>query len=217
MFTGIVEELGEYQSREGGTRGSRLAIAARRVVEDLVPGDSIAVNGVCLTATRVRRDSFEAQVAPETLRKTNLHDLVPGQPVNLERALALGDRLGGHLVSGHVDGAGKLSWRRQEGQAIRFNFEAPPELRRYIVNKGSITVDGISLTVAELNELGFTVSVVPHTAMNTTLGRITPGAKVNLEVDLIGKYVERFLLPAAGREQGKSKITVSFLQETGFI
>ncbi len=217
MFTGIVEEVGEFRGREGGKQGGRLTIIARRVVEDLAPGDSIAVNGVCLTATRVHGDSFEAQVAPETLRKTNLRRLAPGQAVNLERALALGSRLGGHLVSGHVDGVGRLLSRRREGQATILSFELPPELLRYIISKGSVTVDGVSLTVAELNEQGFEVSVVPHTAMNTTLGRALLGWEVNLEVDLIGKYVERLLLPAFGKKQNKDNITVSFLQETGFM
>ncbi len=216
MFTGIVEEMGEFRSRRGGKQGSKLTIAARQVVKDLTPGDSIAVNGVCLTATRVSRDSFEALAAPETLRKTNLYCLVPGRPVNLERALALGDRLGGHLVSGHVDGVGTLSWCRKEGSALRFHFELPSELRRYIISKGSVTVDGISLTVAELDKSGFTVSIVPHTALNTTLGKILPGAAVNLEVDSTGKYVEK-LLPAAEKEKRQNKITVSFLRETGFI
>ncbi|HHX87162.1 MAG TPA: riboflavin synthase [Firmicutes bacterium] len=217
MFTGIIEELGEFRGREGDNQGIRLLIAARRVIDDLLPGQSIAVNGVCLTATRVHRDSFEAQVMPETLRKTNLNSLKRRQPVNLERALALGDRLGGHLVSGHVDGMGRLSWARQEGQAILFYIETPFRLLRYIINKGSIAVDGISLTVADLDERGFTVSVIPHTAKNTTLSWITPGVLVNLEVDVIGKYVEKLLSSAAGKEQDKSKITVSFLQETGFI
>ncbi len=217
MFTGIIEELGLYRGGEGDSRGNKLTISARRVVRDLAVGDSIAVNGVCLTAVRVHREGFEALAAPETLRRTNLSALVQDQPVNLERALAMGDRLGGHLVSGHVDGLGRLTGRQREGEALRFAFEIPEELRRYIVNKGSIAVDGISLTVAELDEKGFVVSVIPHTALNTTLGGLSPGTMVNLEVDMIGKYVEKLLLPISGGEEVKSSITLSFLQGTGFI
>lgn len=219
MFTGIVEEIGRLKAREGSPEGgARLVITARRVLEDIKTGDSIAVNGVCLTASEFSRDSFTAQVMPETLRKTNLAALAPGQTVNLERALALGGRLGGHLVSGHVDGTGVLAWRRPEGNALLLYFKAPASLLRYLIPKGSIAVDGISLTVALIDENGFSVSLIPHTAGETTLGGKQPGDTVNLETDLIGKYVERLLKPyEAGKERAEERVTAAFLLENGFI
>ncbi len=217
MFTGIVEEMGRLKAREGSARGATLVIAAQKVLEGLKIGDSIAVNGVCLTATSFDRSSFTAQVMPETLRKTDLESLSPGQPVNLERALALGDRLGGHLVSGHVDGTGILSWRRPEGNAVIVFIQASPELLRYIIPKGSVAVDGVSLTVASVDRKGFSVSLIPHTAAVTTLGQKQPGAVVNIETDLIGKYVEKLLQPyrAAEAPPGE-KITMAMLRENGF-
>ncbi|MEW5785010.1 MAG: riboflavin synthase [Bacillota bacterium] len=218
MFTGIVEELGRLQSRQGSREGVDLTISARLILEDLKIGDSVAVNGVCLTAVQTGRDSFTAQVMPETLRKTDLIALLPGQHVNLERALALGGRLGGHLVSGHIDGTGTLERRRTEGNALIIHFRAPPEILRYVISKGSIAVDGISLTVAGVDQDGFSVSLIPHTAAETTLGRKQPGAMVNLECDLIGKYVEKLLQPhTAGGRPAERSITTAFLQEKGFI
>lgn len=219
MFTGIVEEMGRLQGRQGSRLGgAELNIAARMILDDLKIGDSVAVNGVCLTAVQLGQGSFTAQVMPETLRKTNLYLLEPGQRVNLERALALGGRLGGHLVSGHVDGTGTLVRRLNEGNAVVLYFRAPPEILRYIIAKGSIAIDGVSLTVAGLEEDGFSVSLIPHTAAETTLGDKKPGDLVNLETDLIGKYVEKLLQPyrTAG-EPEKQSITAAFLQENGFI
>jgi riboflavin synthase len=218
MFTGIVEEMGRLKSREGSGAGARLIITARKVLEGLKAGDSIAVNGVCLTVTEFGRDSFTAHVMPETLRKTDLADLPPGQPVNLERALTLGGRLGGHLVSGHIDGTASLARRRTEGNAVVLFFQAPAALLRYVIPKGSVAVDGVSLTVASVDGSGFSVSLIPHTAAETTLGRKRPGAAVNLEVDLIGKYVEKLLQPyAAAGNTGEGMITAALLQENGFI
>ncbi|HOL18503.1 MAG TPA: riboflavin synthase [Bacillota bacterium] len=218
MFTGIVEEMGRLKAREGSAQGATLVIAARKVLEDLKIGDSIAVNGVCLTVTSFDRSSFTAQVMPETLRKTNLELLAPGQPVNLERALALGDRLGGHLVSGHVDGTGTLSWRRPEGNAVIIFIQTPAELLRYIIPKGSVAVDGVSLTVAFVDGKGFSVSLIPHTAALTTLGQKQPGEMVNIETDLIGKYVEKLLQPyRSGEGPVGEKITMAMLRENGFL
>lgn len=218
MFTGIVEEMGRLKARDGSAQGANLIITAKKVLEGLKLGDSIAVNGICLTVTGFDRSSFTAQVMPETLRKTDLISLAPGHPVNLERALALGQRLGGHLVSGHADGTGTLAWRRPEGNAVIIYFKASPALRRYIIPRGSVAVDGISLTVAMMDQNGFSVSLIPHTAAVTTLGQKQPGAKVNLETDIIGKYVERLLQPyAADQVRAEGNITAALLQENGFI
>lgn len=217
MFTGIVEEMGHLKTRDGSAKGANLIISAEKVLEGLKLGDSIAVNGVCLTVTSFNKSSFTAQVMPETLRKTDLISLAPGHPVNLERALALGSRLGGHLVSGHADGIGTLAWRRPEGSAVIIYFKAAPALLRYIIPRGSVAVDGISLTVAMLDQNGFSVSLIPHTAASTTLGHKQPGDRVNLETDLIGKYVERLLQPYAGQALTDGNITAALLQENGFI
>lgn len=218
MFTGLVEEMGRLKAREGSREGAALVITALKVLDDLKIGDSIAVNGVCLTVTALGRDSFTAQVMPETLRKTDLAFLTPGRPVNLERALVLGGRLGGHLVSGHIDGTGILARHRPEGNAVILYFDAPAALLKYIIPKGSIAVDGVSLTVAAVDESGFSVSLIPHTAAETTLGSKSAGAVVNIETDLVGKYVEKLLQPyTAGEDAGRGKITTAFLQEQGFI
>lgn len=217
MFTGLVEELGIYKGRQGGYEGFTLLIEAGKITGDLKSGDSVAVNGVCLTVTLTGPAGFEAQVMPETLRKTNLASLSAGQPVNLERALSLDGRLGGHLVSGHIDGVGTLSWRRREGNAALLFINTPPALLRYIVAKGSVAVDGVSLTVAAVEDSGFSVSLIPHTASRTTLGRLKTGAAVNLEVDMIGKYVEKLLQPHQATGSSAGAISRSFLQEKGFI
>jgi riboflavin synthase len=186
MFTGIVEELGTVSSRDG----MRLTIAATTVVEDAAVGDSIAVNGCCLTVVAVDERSWTADVVDETYARTNLGDLVAGDPVNLERPVRVDDRLGGHVVQGHVDAVGEIVT-----PAPDLRIRTDPELTRYIVEKGSITVDGISLTVVDALDDGFTVAVIPHTAAVTTLGRKGVGGRVNLEVDVMAKYVERLVSP----------------------
>lgn len=190
MFTGIVEELGRVRS---ATPDGRLAIEASVVPSSLVIGSSIAVNGCCLTAIEVGPDGFVVQAVSETLSRTNLGELKPGSEVNLERPLAIDGRLDGHLVQGHVDGTGEVV-----APAPNLRVATSPEVLRYLIVKGSVTVDGISLTVVDVDDTSFTVAVIPHTAEVTTLGRRTVGERVNLEVDLIGKYVER-LLSQAGR------------------
>jgi riboflavin synthase len=219
VFTGLVESLGRLQGRDNYRGGARLVISTgESLLEGLREGDSIAVNGVCLTAEAVAKSSFTAVVMPETLRKTNLGQVRPGEPLNLERALPLGGRLGGHLVSGHVDATGTLVQRRPEGNALILQFKIPPELMRYIIPKGSVAVDGVSLTVAGLHPDGFSVSLIPLTAERTTLGWRKMGDAVNIEVDLIGKYVDRLLQPyLAGKVERRKELTAAFLEEMGFI
>ena len=190
MFTGIVEETGRVTSVPAAGRAGRLAIKASRVLEGTRIGDSIAVNGVCLTATELLPDGFAADVMPQTLSHSNLGALRAGSPVNLERAMAADGRFGGHIVSGHIDGTGTV---RRDPNAVRFTIGAPAGIMALIVAQGSITVDGISLTVADLYDDAFEVSVIPHTAAETTLGSHRPGSTVNLENDVVGKYVQRLL------------------------
>ncbi|NMD41824.1 MAG: riboflavin synthase [Firmicutes bacterium] len=218
MFTGLVEEIGRLRARDSSRGGARLVISAGELLQGSAVGDSIAVNGVCLTVTELSAGSFSAVVMPETLRKSNLGALSPGEGLNLERALPLGGRLGGHLVSGHIDGTGTLIRRYPEGNAVIMHFRMPAELERYLIPKGSIAVDGVSLTVAALTPEGFSVSLIPHSAAKTTLGTLKIGSTVNLEVDLIGKYVERLLGPhlERSRESGQT-LTAAFLEENGFI
>jgi riboflavin synthase len=184
MFTGIVEELGTLAERDGG----RVRIRATTVLDGLVLGDSIAVNGCCVTAVAAGDGWWEADLTEETFGRTNLGGLAPGEPVHLERAVRLADRLGGHMVQGHVDAVGEIV-----EPAPNLRVRMPVDLLRYVVPKGSITVDGVSLTVVDVIADGFTVAVIPHTAEVTTLGRLRPGDLVNLEVDVIAKYVERLL------------------------
>lgn len=219
MFTGLVEEMGQLQARENYRGGVRLMISAgRELLEGLKEGDSVAVNGVCLTVTGMTGKSFGAAVMPETLRKSNLGAVSPGEPVNLERALPLGGRLGGHLVSGHIDASGTLIQRYPEGNALILRFKIPAELMKYLIPEGSIAVEGVSLTIAGLGRDDFTVSLIPLTAERTTLGQKKIGAAVNLEVDLIGKYVDKLLQPyVKGEEDGRMGLTAGFLKEKGFI
>ncbi len=193
MFTGIVEEIGVVKALESSLAGTRLTILASTVMETLTVGASVSVNGACLTVVAVGDREFSAEVSRETLSVTALGRLITSAPVNLERALKINERIDGHLVSGHVDGVGTLTSRRQEGNAIVLRIEAPKEVLRYCVPKGSITVDGASLTINELNDRSFGVAIIPHTAKMTTLGVKQAGETVNLEADLIGKYVERLL------------------------
>ncbi|MGI5987165.1 MAG: riboflavin synthase [Dysosmobacter sp.] len=214
MFTGIVEELGTIRDVRRGAHSAVLSIAARTVLEDLKIGDSVAVNGVCLTVTSLDDGGFTADVMPETLRRSSLGALGPGGRVDLERAMAAGGRFGGHIVSGHIDGTGRIAAVRPEDNAVWYTVEAAPELLRYIVEKGSITIDGISLTVASVETDRFSVSLIPHTARCTVLGYKRLGDTVNLETDIIGKYVEKLLRPAPETKQ--RGITLEFLAENGF-
>lgn len=193
MFTGIVEEMGAVTAVEKTLAGTRLTILAATVLGDLKIGDSLSVNGTCLTVITKNERNFVVEISPETLSVTTLGHLTAGAPVNLERAMKLNERIGGHLVAGHVDGVGTIRSRHQEGNAIFFTIEAPDEILRYCVVKGSVTVDGISLTINDVTDKGFSVAIIPHTAKVTTLGLKQIGDTVNLESDLIGKYVERLL------------------------
>jgi riboflavin synthase len=214
MFTGIIEELGVVHSLERGLSSAVLTILARRVTDGMNVGDSVTVNGVCLTAVRLTDQGFAVDVSPETLRVTALGGLSPGDGVNLERAMRLSDRLGGHLVSGHVEAVGRVLSRTPDGNAVNLTIEAPREILRYCVGKGSITVDGVSLTITALNEKTFGVSLIPHTAQATNLGLKPPGATVNLEPDLIAKYVERLL---SGGEAKPEKVDAEFLRKRGLL
>jgi riboflavin synthase len=214
MFTGIVEELGVVQALDRGLQSAVLTILARRVVNGMQVGDSVTVNGVCLTVVRFTDQGFGVDVSPETLRVTALGSLAPGDGVNLERAVRVGDRLGGHLVSGHVEAVGRVVSRAPDGNAFNLTIEAPREILRYCVGKGSITVDGVSLTITGLNEKTFGVTIIPHTAQATNLGLKPPGALVNLEPDLIAKYVERLLL---GSEAKPEKVDAEFLRKRGLL
>ena len=189
MFTGIVQEVGRAKENDG----SSLIIEAAASLEGLKLGDSIAVNGTCLTVTSLEEGSFSVDTMPETLRRTNLGLLTPGAPVNLEQALTLSTPLGGHITQGHVDATGSLVSTDPESDALMMRFEAPPQVMKYVVEKGFIAVDGISLTVVEWDESSFTVSVVKYTQDNTNLGVRKPGDVVNLEVDILAKYAEKLL------------------------
>lgn len=223
MFTGIVEEVGTVAEVGFTPLGGRLRIACRSIWKELALGESVAVNGVCLTVTEASRGSFAADVSPESLRRTTLGDLRRGDAVNLERALRLDSRLGGHLVQGHVDGVGRVREVREEGGGRTLVISAPPEIAVYLVEKGSIAVDGISLTVSRLRGEDFSVAVIPHTLAVTTLGRRRAGDAVNLEVDIIAKYVRTFLergIPAArggGETDSAGNGLYQKLVEGGFI
>lgn len=195
MFTGLVEEVGTVTAVTPGEQGARVAIAAHTVVEGVAPGDSIAVDGACLTVVEFTEDSFTVEAVAETLRRTCLGDRRPGDRVNLERALPAGARLGGHIVQGHVDGTGVVADAVREGESVVVRVTAEPALLRYVVEKGSIAVDGISLTVAGRDPDGFRVALIPHTMAATTLGAEAVGRRVNLEVDLVAKYVEALARP----------------------
>ena len=217
MFTGIIEEVGALERLAGG----EIAIRAKKVLEDVALGDSIAVNGICLTVTHFDAAHFVADVMPETVRRTSLAELKRGSRVNLERALTLRSRLGGHIVSGHIDGAGTIAAMQEEGNAVLLTVRASTSILRYIVEKGSVALDGISLTVAHVGAADFTVSLIPHTREITNLREKRVGSRLNIETDILGKYVEK-LFPGV-RTQGESdapksagKITMDFLRQQGF-
>ena len=216
MFTGIIEELGTVERVTRGRVSAVLAIRAEAILSDLKIGDSVAVNGVCLTAISLTGHGFTADVMHETLDRSSLAGLGPGSPVNLERAMAANGRFGGHIVAGHVDGVGTIAAIERDDNAIWFTITAPEQVLRYVVEKGSIAIDGISLTVARVEPDRFAVSVIPHTAAVTLLGRRRVGDRVNLESDIIGKYVERLLRPAPELKTKESKLTMEFLSQHGF-
>ncbi|HUI55247.1 MAG TPA: riboflavin synthase [Bryobacteraceae bacterium] len=213
MFTGIIEELGTVDSIESRPAGARLKVRCGVVIKDMTEGASVAVNGVCLTAVDPRPDSFSADLAPETLRLSNLGDLRAGSRVNLERPLGATGRLSGHIVQGHVDGAGEfLALDALGGENWWLRIRVPPELDRYLVYKGSIAIDGISLTVAALESGVVSVTIIPHTYRNTTLGGYRPGARVNVECDVLAKHVEKLL----HKLDVKAPLTVEKLKENGY-
>jgi riboflavin synthase len=217
MFTGIVEEMGTLQSLEMKADSGVITIRAEKVLKDAQLGDSIAVNGVCLTARDFGNDTFSADVMPETLRKTNLGNLKRGGKVNLERALSLSARLGGHLMLGHVDATGKVVSIQPEGNAVIYTITAPDEIRRYLLAQGSVGVDGISLTVARLGQDSFSISLIPHTLKVTTLGQNGVGYEVNLEADVVGKYVEKIMEGGLPGGQGEGGLTLEKLAEEGYL
>ena len=214
MFTGIIEEVGTVKAVQRSGNNSFIRIEAKKVLEDINIGDSIAVNGVCLTVTHFDSTTFQADVMNETLSRSSLGSLTNGSPVDLERAMAAGGRFGGHIVSGHIDGTGSITDIRNDGIAVWYTVSADPDIMRYIVEKGSIAIDGISLTVAKVTDSSFSVSIIPHTAAQTVLGTKKTGDIVNLENDIVGKYVEKLMKPA---EKAQSSLSMKILAENGFI
>ncbi|MCZ7661959.1 MAG: riboflavin synthase [Thermoleophilia bacterium] len=220
MFTGLIEEVGTVVRLVRRPEGAQVFVDARKVLQGTRLGDSIAVNGACLTVVDLRDDRFAVDCMPETLARSTIGELSPGDQVNLERALALGDRLGGHLVLGHVDGVGRILSVKARGVAREIRVEMPDDLRPYVAAKGSVAVDGISLTVTDVGERDFGLGIIPHTLTATTLRRVDPGRRVNLEVDVLARYAHRALMTALGqgkpapREDG---LTEEYLREAGFL
>ncbi|BDR66265.1 riboflavin synthase subunit alpha [Clostridium tetani] len=216
MFTGIVEELGSIQSIEKKEDTYSIKIKAKKVLKDVNLGDSICTNGVCLTVTDFSKDSFTVDVMPETIRQSNLKNIKKGSLVNLERALRATGRLGGHIVSGHIDGEGIIKEYKKEGNAWWISVEPEKGLLKYVIERGSIALDGVSLTVAYVDQKLFKVSVIPHTSEETTLLKKGVGDILNIECDLIGKYVEK-ILNFKNHEEEQSKIDMDFLKNNGFF
>jgi len=229
MFTGLIAELGTAERLAEGSTSCQLTVRAQKILPGVKIGDSIAVNGVCLTVVHLQGNRFTADVMPETVRRTTLRQLQPGDRVNLEKALRPTDGLDGHIVQGHVEGVGTIREIAPEGNALVYHIETPKELLRYIVEKGSVAIDGISLTVTETDDTGFSVSLIPHTAKMTTLGYKSVGDSVNLETDILARYVEKMLglqktadgLPDSRRteiagENSEDRLTEAFLRQHGF-
>ncbi|KRT55161.1 riboflavin synthase [endosymbiont of Ridgeia piscesae] len=217
MFTGIIQAIGTIAGKQNRGGDLRLQLRTGRLdLSDVALGDSIATNGVCLTVVELSSDGFTADVSRETLAHTTLTQLGVGSPVNLEKALTLNTRLGGHLVSGHVDGIGNIVDRAADARSIRFTLEAPAELAKYIAHKGSICVDGASLTVNAVDGNRFELNIVPHTLQETIMAGYATGSQVNLEVDLLARYLERLMLGERAAERSGSGITQAFLREHGF-
>lgn len=217
MFTGIVQGRGRVLRKQPAGGGMVFCLEADFSLTDPAEGESIAVNGVCLTAREIKGSRFLVDVSPETLTRTGLGSLNPGSLVNLERALKLSDRLGGHLVSGHVDTRARVEDRRSAGDFTLFTFSLSRSLAKYVIEKGSIAINGVSLTVNSCEGERFTVSIIPHTLAVTTLGELKPGDTVNVEVDIIGKYVEKLLMDRSANSEGGSRINAAFLAEHGFL
>mgnify|MGYP001828027646 CR=1 FL=1 len=218
MFTGIIQSVGAICGLEDRSGDVRLTIGVGKLdMADVALGDSIAVNGVCLTAVVLSSDAFGADVSRETLSLTTLGELRPGSRVNLEKALTLSTPLGGHLVSGHVDGVGQVLERRDDARSVRLRIEAPANLARYIASKGSICVDGTSLTVNKVEGARFELNIVPHTLEETVIGGYAAGTRVNLEVDLIARYLERLMLGEKAADAPASALTEAFLARHGFL
>jgi riboflavin synthase len=212
LFTGIVEEIGTVKSLTGSTV-RRLVVESSKAINDVSVGDSVAVNGVCLTVTSIGANELSFDAVPETINRSTLKDAGHGSRVNLEASLQVGKMLGGHIVQGHVDGIGRIESINRMADSVVIRISAPPEIMRYVVEKGSIAIDGISLTIASEDEHGFTISIIPHTLEVTTLGLKKPGGSVNLEADIIGKYVEKFV----NARRGSSGVTEDLLRQAGFM
>lgn len=216
MFTGIIEEIGQIATIEKGSKSAKLTISAKKILEDICLGDSIAVNGICLTACHISKQYFIADVMVETMNRSNLGNLQKGSHVNLERAMPANGRFGGHIVSGHVDGIGTIINLKREENAVWVTIKANEKILKYVVEKGSIAIDGISLTIAYVDDNCFKVSIIPHTADETILLKKKVGDTVNLECDIIAKYIEKLLFHKEQKSTEKKGITLEFLQENGF-
>lgn len=217
MFTGLIEEIGTIKSIQKGSKSIRLGVAADKIMDDVKMGDSIATNGICLTVVRFDSAGFDADVMPETMSRTNFDRLSVGSRVNLERAVRVGDRLGGHMVSGHIDGIGEVVGQEKDDNAIWVSISAPGNILKYVIEKGSIAIDGISLTVAYVDDSIFKVSIIPLTQDDTTLVSKKAGEKVNLECDMTAKYIEKFMFHKESEKQEKKDISMDFLRENGFM
>lgn len=219
MFTGLIEEVGRISAIRAGQNSYQFSIKANQVLEDVKIGDSVCTNGACLTVTAITSQGFTVDVMSETVEKTNFSELKIGSKVNLERALRLSDRLGGHLVSGHIDGIGKIKAIHKDDIAWRIHISANPSILHQMLDKGSIAIDGISLTIIKVEKDSFEVSIIPHTAQETTLLGKNINDTVNLETDMIGKYVQRFLSPSTAQteNQPKKSLDMDFLAKNGFL
>lgn len=217
MFTGIIEEIGEILAMRKNAESMALTIKAREILDDVKIGDSVATNGVCLTVTGLGKNLFRADVMHETMDRSSLGKLGIGSKVNLERAMRADGRFGGHMVAGHIDGTGRITDIKKDDNAVWYTIAAGPQILRYIVEKGSVAVDGISLTVARVSGIDFAVSVIPHTMAQTTLAWRVAGDIVNLENDMVGKYIEKFLAYPPNGETAGSAIDKNFLMKNGFL
>ncbi len=216
MFTGIVEEIGQIVSIQKNNQSAKITISANKILQDIHLGDSIAVNGICLTACNITKNHFTADVMVETMHHSNLGNLQKGSIVNLERAMSANGRFGGHIVSGHVDGIGTIIDLKKEENAVWVSIKANKSILKYVVEKGSITIDGISLTVAYIDNSCFKVSIIPHTAQQTILLHKKVGDTVNLECDILAKYVEKLLFHTQQEQKTQKGITLEFLQNNGY-